>query len=102
MSAREIPRSRYSLGMTILTGSSVLVVALDVSPADRKLPAIFKGNRRASHQMRAIPGAKTFSREHVARLDAIFPPSLPVQDIRRTALKRPVHHFAAGVFHVQI
>ena len=52
--------------------------------------------------MRAVFGTKAFGREHVARLDRIFSPALPVKNIGRTALKGPVHHFAVPVFDVHI
>src|SRR5580700_7499521 len=86
----------------LVLGDLVLSVTLDVSITHRELPAVLKRNGVAGNQMRPVPGTKALGRNHVARLDGVFAPALPVKNIRRAALEGPVHYLPASVFNVEI
>src|ERR1700722_5904720 len=52
--------------------------------------------------MSTVPGAKALGGNHVARLDGVFAPALPVKNVRRTAFESPIHYLAARVFDAAI
>src|SRR5580693_935266 len=77
-------------------------VLRDPARSGGNLASIRKLDGRAGRQMRTVFRAKTLDRHHVARLQSVFAPSLTVNDVRRSTLECPVHHFAVLAFHIQI
>src|ERR1700687_6128008 len=75
-------------------------VLRDASRTGGKLASIRELDGRASRQMRAILGAKSLDRHHIARLQRVLSPALPVDHVRRAALESPVHHFAVLACHI--
>src|ERR1019366_1547127 len=73
------PRFHSLVALTLLLaarGCRAISVLGDASRPGGDLPAIRELHGRASRQMRAIFGAKTLDRNHVARLQRVFSPAL--------------------------
>src|SRR5882762_7967273 len=78
-----------------------VVAALGQRPRPGEyLPAIREGDRCAKRKMGTVPGTIALDRDHISGLHRILSPALPVEHVRRAALKRPVHHLAVLAFHI--
>src|SRR5579872_3722502 len=98
---RSAQRLSFRLFFAIGTRRAIRVLR-DAARAGGNFASVGKLYRRARAEVRAVFRPKSLHGDHVARLQRVLPPALPVNHVWRAALERPVHYLAVLALHVHI